>query len=124
MFHGRPDTLSLVNKYTVEHHPDVKAEYTSMDHWSELPMFVVVAARKGTVSYKNAIEYLPEELTTHFSGTNLMIIFPDQHGNAMDEMTFAQPQHTEDRSAYESIGKWINRMKKSGKNRADGNDAQ
>ena len=87
-------------------------------------MFVVVAARKGTVSYKNAIEYLPEELTTHFSGTNLMIIFPDQHGNAMDEMTFAQPQHTEDRSAYESIGKWINRMKKSGKNRADGNDAQ
>lgn len=134
MFHGRPDTLSLINKYTVEHHPDVKAEYTSMDHWSELPklaaninednMFVVVAARKGTVSYKNAIEYLPEELTTHFSGTNLMIIFPDQHGNAMDEMTFAQPQHTEDRSAYESIGKWINRMKKSGKNRADDSDAQ
>ena len=34
------------------------------------------------------------------SGSNIMIIFPDQHGDAMDEMTFAQPQHTEDQSAY------------------------
>lgn len=119
LFHGRSDTLSLINGYATNRHPDMKADYASMDHWNEMPrlapevsddhLFVVVAARKGTVSYKNALEYLPEELTTHFSTKNLMIIFPDQHGDAMEEMTFAQPQHTEDRSAYEAIRKWINK---------------
>lgn len=123
MFHGRGDTLSLINEYISHCHRDVKAEYATMTHWNEMPtlastiaedhLFVVVAARKGTVSYKNALEYLPEEITKHFSGKNIMIIFPDQHGDAMDEMTFAQPQHTEDRSAYESIGKWIRNVKKT-----------
>ena len=36
-----------------------------------------------------------------------MIIFPDQYGNRMDDMTFAQPQHTEERSAYEAVREWI-----------------
>ena len=57
---------------------------------------MVVTARKGTVSYKNALEFLPDEITRHFSGTNIMIIFPDQHGDAMDEMTFAQPQQQDE----------------------------
>ncbi|MGM9705428.1 MAG: cation:proton antiporter [Prevotella sp.] len=123
IFHGRHDTLPLINEYISDCHPDVKAEYSAMDHWNEMPqlastiaedhLFVVVVARKGTVSYKNALEYLPEEITNHFSGKNILIIFPDQHGDAMDEMTFAQPQHTEDRSAYESIGKWIRNVKKN-----------
>ena len=70
-------------------------------------LFVIVTARKGTVSYKNALERLPDEIQNNFSGKNIMIIFPDQHGDAMDEMTFAQPQHTEDQSAYETVTKWI-----------------
>ena len=49
----------------------------------------------------------PNELTQFFSGTNLMIIFPDQYGDLMDNMTFATPQHTEDDSAYEAIRKLI-----------------
>ena len=36
-----------------------------------------------------------------------MIIFPDQYGGTMDEMTFAQPQHTEEDSAYDMIHNWI-----------------
>lgn len=38
-----------------------------------------------------------------------MIIFPDQHGDAMEEMTFAQSQHTEDMSLYETMRKWVGR---------------
>ena len=33
-------------------------------------------------SCKTALERLPEEITKYFSGTNLMIIFPDQHGDS------------------------------------------
>ena len=43
-------------------------------------MFVIVTARTGTVSHKNAQERLPEEIKQFFSGKNLMIIFPDQYG--------------------------------------------
>ena len=116
-FFGREDVLPLIKNYVLSRHHDMRVSYMKMAHWAEMPnlaasispdnLFVVVTARKGTVSYKNALEFLPDEITRHFSGTNIMIIFPDQHGDAMDEMTFAQPQHTEDQSAYETIGKWI-----------------
>ena len=55
-----------------------------------------------------AMERLPEELTKYFSGKNLMIIFPDQFGeDKTDVMTFAEPQHVEDRSAYEALLGWL-----------------
>ena len=116
-FHSRTDTLALINEFVQNRHPGTHAEYSEMNHWNEMPrlastisedhLFVVVTARKGTVSYKNALEHLPEELTKYFSGKNLLIIFPDQYGEKMDSMTFAESQHQEERSAYEMIREWI-----------------
>lgn len=121
-FHGRKDTLELISEFVHNRHPNVRAEYIIMEHWNELPqlartiaadhMFVVVTARQGTISYKNAMERLPDELTRYFSGTSMMIVFPDQYGDAMDKMTFAQPQHTEEESAYETIREWMRRRMK------------
>ncbi len=117
-FHGRSETLSLINEFMVNRHPNLKTEYTVMEHWNELPslaatintdhLFVVITARKGTVSYKTAQERLPEEITQHFSGTNLMIIFPDQYGSG-EAMTFAEPTHQEEESAYEMLINWIHK---------------
>ena len=66
-------------------------------------MLVIVTARQGTVSYKAAIDKLPEEITEYYHGTNLMIIFPDQYGPAPDTITFATTQHKEQRSAYQEM---------------------
>ena len=123
-FHGRKESLELIREYINNHHHSVRAEYTFMAHWNELPrlastinedhLFVVVTARKGTVSYKTAIERLPQELTQHYSGKNLMILFPDQYGDAKDEtMTFAEAQHREEDSIYDAIRRWIAKRKKS-----------
>jgi hypothetical protein len=116
-FHGRQETLTLLSEYIQNRHPSVRAEYTPMGHWNELPelasniredhMFVVVTARKGTISFKNAQERLPDEINRYFSGKSLMIIFPDQYGEAMDAMTFSQAQHTEERSVYDVLLEWI-----------------
>ena len=119
-FHGREDSLALINEYLQNRHPNVRAEYKMMNHWNELPklaesinndhMFVVITARKGTVSYKTALERLPDELTKHFSGKNLMILFPDQFGESKDNsMTFAEAQHQEEISIYQTVSRWINR---------------
>jgi hypothetical protein len=116
-FHGRDDTLALIRQYVQNRHHQVRAEFVEMTHWNEVPklaaniavdhMFVVVAARKGTVSYKNALENLAEEIRQYFSGKTLLIIFPDQYGSQDEDMTFSQSQHTEEHSAYEVLGSWI-----------------
>ncbi|MDD5862688.1 MAG: cation:proton antiporter [Prevotella sp.] len=122
-FYGRRDTLALINAYVQNVHPSVRSEMTEMDHWNELPnlastiaddhLFVVITARKGTVSYKNAQEHLPEELDRYFSGTNLIIIFPDQYGKGSDEITFAEPKHQEEQSLWEWLRDhpWAERIK-------------
>ena len=121
-FHGRNDSLVLIAEYINNHHPHVRAEYTQMDHWSQLPrlaadisedhLFVVVTARKGTISYKTALERLPDELQKHFSGKNLMIIFPDQFGDTKeDRMSFTEAQHHEEKSIYDTISRWIHKKR-------------
>ena len=120
-FHGRQESFELIALYLKRHHPSVRADYTPMGHWNELPqlaahiaqdhMFVVVTARKGTISYKNAMERLPDELQQYFSGKNLMIIFPDQYGAGTkdDRMSFTEAQHSEESSIYDAIARLINR---------------
>lgn len=121
-FHGKQETLDLIKEYVQNRHPNVRTEYTLMAHWNELPklassisedhLFVVVTARKGTVSYKLALERLPDEITQFFSGKSIMIIFPDQYGDSIDTMTFAEPQHHEQRSAYNVLLAWIRKKMK------------
>lgn len=121
-FHGREESLMLISEYLHNRHSSVRTELTPMGHWNELPqlaatiredhMFVVITARKGTVSYKNALERLPDEINRYFSGTTLMIVFPDQYGTPDESMTFAQSQHTEERSAYELLFEKLKRVKK------------
>jgi Kef-type K+ transport system membrane component KefB len=121
-FHGRQESLVLIAEYINNRHSSVRAEYTIMGHWNELPqlasktaddhLFVVISARKGTISYKNAIERLPDELQKYYSGKNLMIIFPDQYGHTKeDRMSFTEAQHHEETSIYNMISRWIHNKK-------------
>jgi len=113
-FHGREESLVFISEFINLHYNSVRAEYSPMQHWNELPqlaanikedhLFVVVTARKGTISYKNALERLPDELQKHFSGKNLLIIFPDQHGQQKDDsMSFTEAQHREESSIYDTL---------------------
>ena len=122
-FHGRKETLTPIAEFIEAHHASVRATYTLMEHWNELPqlaanikedhLFAVVTARKGTISYKNALERLPDELQEHFSGKNMLIIFPDQYGNQKeDSMSFTEAQHHEESSVYDTILKWMHRKKR------------
>ncbi len=116
-FHAKRETLTLINQYMQTRHAAARAEYAYMAHWIDMPalaggvaddhLFVVITARKGTISYKSALERLPQELTDNFAGKSLMIIFPDQYGEPAEVMTFAVPQHHEQRSAYEMLTTWI-----------------
>jgi len=118
LFHGRQESLDLIKRFIDNVHSSVRGEYKLMGHWNELPtlaagiekdhLFVVVTARRGTISYKNALDRLPDELTEYFSGTNLMIIFPDQYGQQKEDMmSFTEAQHHEENSIYDMLRKWM-----------------
>lgn len=116
IFYGTEATRRMIERYISNSHKRVRAEYEDMPKWREFiglaesigedEMFVVVTARRGTVSYKKAFDRLPDELTEHYKGKNLMIIFPDQYGPAPETMTFAAAQHTEQLSAYQVVVDW------------------
>ncbi|MDO4931985.1 MAG: cation:proton antiporter [Prevotellaceae bacterium] len=119
-FNGRSETLRLIRQYVTNRHPHVRAEYTEMPKWSGVinlaqntsseEMLIVVTARQGTVSYKVALDRLPDELTNYYMGHNIMIIFPDQYGPPLDSMTFAAAQHTEQLSAYQMVLNFFQRF--------------
>ena len=118
VFHGRQKTWELIECYIRNRHPEVRAEFKELAHWKDLPtlaedvnddqLLVVITARPGTVSYKPAFERLSVELTEHFPTCSLIIVFPDQHGQPQDVMTFTAPQRQDSESAYSTILKWIN----------------
>ena len=110
----------LINEYIQNHYPSIRTTFTPMTHWNELPklassiaddhLFVVVTARRGTISYKNAIDRLPDELQRYFSGKNLMIVFPDQYGDPKeDTMSFTEAQHREETSLYGTLLRLLHR---------------
>ncbi len=117
IFHCRQDTLAVIQEYFQKTRSSLRLEFDVMAHWIEFPklastiakdhLLIVITARKGTISYKSALDRLPEELENYFSGTNLMIVFPDQLGDEVETMTYVEPRHAEDRSAYEAIEEWI-----------------
>ena len=121
-FHGRMASLNLIDQYITHKHPGVRAEFISMPKWKGLialmqsvkedEMLVVVTARPGTVSYKAALNNLPEEMTENYKGNNYIILFPDQFGPAPDVMTFATAQHTEQMSAYRELVLWWRHLKR------------
>ena len=120
VFHARPDCCELISDYISHHHLNVRREFDTMRHWNELPqlasrmnddhLMVFVISRKGNISYKTAFEKLPFEIEHYYGGKSIMIVFPDQYGDRMDSMTFAEPQHQEEKSAYKEIIDLLHRI--------------
>lgn len=123
LFHGSRGTLSLINEFVTNRHCGVRAEYFVFEVWEELPklaadvnedhLFVVVTARKGTVSYLPAFDDLPEQLARFFDDNSLMVIFPDQYGAPQDFMTFSALQQPQEDNAFSCIHRWIQKKIKS-----------
>lgn len=105
VFHAAESANMLIMRYMKKKHDNVRADYQLMESWDDLLMlskdlsfdhlFVVVSARQGTLSYQNSFVQLPKLITRYFSNNSLMIIYPDQQGETVDEPTFSEPiNHT------------------------------
>ena len=102
-FHAHPDTIRLIRPYIQANHPSTRTSYAELDDWNDLlivtqhlsydHLFVLVSARRGGISWQPAFDNLPTQLMRHFSNNSLMIIYPEQFGQA-HELSYVQPLPT------------------------------
>lgn len=102
-FHAHPDTIRLIRPYVQMNHPSTRTSYAELEDWNDLlivtrhlsydHLFVLISARRGGISWQPAFDNLPTQLMRHFSNNSLMIIYPEQFGQA-HELSYVQPLPT------------------------------
>jgi Kef-type K+ transport system membrane component KefB len=75
----------------------VRHEYTVVESWDDMlslsnivnedDLFVVVSARRASVSFNTDYEKLPAFLSQYFSDNNLIVLYPEQFGKANPSTT-------------------------------------
>ena len=102
-FYASEETAQTLIPYMKERHNTVRAEYENMEVWTDLPslrheinadhLLVVVAARRGSMSWNPSFNKLSVWLSQYFSGTSLLVIYPDQQ--AESEESFLSPKRSQ-----------------------------
>ncbi len=85
---GTETTVGVMSAINEQQQPALKIQFQPFDDWSEFlvftselrpdDLFIVVASRKGYLSYHPESEKLPKQLTRHFSRNSFIILYPEQ----------------------------------------------
>ena len=123
-FWAHPDTIQRINGYVNRLHSNLRVEFTVMDDWDDLLLMsskiaydhltVIVSARKGAISYQSSFEELPNQITRYFSNSSLILIYPDQLGDPLENYTFSSPRSQAENRIYNNVSKWVMKWVKRG----------
>ena len=123
-FWAHSDTLQRISGYMNRFHGSVRVEFSTMDDWDDLllisskvafdHLMVIVCARKGAISYQASFEELPNQITKYFSNNSLMLIYPDQLGDPLENFTFSSPRSQSENRIYDQVSNWVYKWFKKG----------
>jgi Kef-type K+ transport system membrane component KefB len=95
------------------------SEFSELEDWEDLllltgqvsydHLFVVVAARPGSISYQPSFERLPSQITRYFANNSLLILYPDQVGDPQEIISFSDPRGRNEARAYDILMKRVYR---------------
>lgn len=98
----------------------VRCEFRTAETWDDfIPMagrvlpddlFVVIGARANSVSHDSDMVHLPEFLQRHFASHNLMVIYPEQFGEAPLLTSFVDPMSSDTAAAPSPIPGRLRRL--------------
>ena len=120
MFYAAAETISQIEELNKLSTNPIKLEFTEFTKWedflilsSELKqndLLVIIASRKGHISYNQYLDKLPYYLTNYFKNNSYILLYPKQLeiGVHMDDI-----QHI-DSSLLESISEKVNLIGKTG----------
>ena len=84
---------------------EIRSEYRKVEDWDDFLMlsnkvldddlFVVVNARRASVSHAGYLDSMPEFLQKYFASNNMIVIYPEQFGERMEEMTMTDTLTTD-----------------------------
>lgn len=126
-FYAYQSTIPHIRGLLERRPQKVRQEYHTVESWDDMlslsnvvnddDLFVVVSARRASVSFNTDYEKLPAFLSQYFADNNLIVLYPEQFGKANPvTTTFHDPlaQSPESsshgllgmRDALETIGRW------------------
>lgn len=101
VFWGEKKTLTGIQLYLQEHSKiSIQAELSEFTDWenfesithvlSQNDLLMPVLARKGSVSYSNALEQVSKKLAKHFEQNSFIIIYPHQSGLDITDFNYQE----------------------------------
>lgn len=119
-FYADQNTLGFIKGYIDHHYKKLRIQYNELEHWDDLllltsqvnfdHLFVVVSARRGSISYRSSFEELPNLLSKYFANNSLAILYPDQFGDSHEVITFAEPIRRTNVGVCQQVMQWFTKF--------------
>ena len=117
-FFATEKTTGYIQSFLISKYTQTLTNFSSLESWDDLllltghvnydHLLVIISARRGSISYDPLFEQLPQQISTYFNNSSLMIVFPDQIGDTVKEtITFAKPLGSSNVPLYMKIGTWM-----------------
>lgn len=100
-YYAAEQTANLLREYNGRMHPLLRDEYLHMpgafalsslaDRVGDGDLFVPIMARRGTISFEKAMNYLQRDIRQYFPQASLLIVYPDQEGDVRSDVSFSDP---------------------------------
>lgn len=104
-FYASAETIPYIKGVVHKHKYEFRREYKEMNGWDDFikltdvvreeDLFVVVSARRTSISYSSDLETLPNFLSKYFGHSNLVVVYPEQFGAAPNLESFSDPIATD-----------------------------
>lgn len=106
IFCCHPDTMPLIRGVLRRGGYDIRYEFREVEQWDDFvllanrilddDLFVVVCARRTSVSFSSDMDAMPGFLQKYFARNNLVVLYPEQFGEEeASVMTFGDPLATD-----------------------------
>ena len=104
-FYAATDTIPYIKGVIHKHKYEFRREFEAMNDWDDFikltnvvrseDLFVVVSARRASISFNSDLEALPNFLSKYFGHSNLLVIYPEQFGAVPNLESFSDPVATD-----------------------------
>ncbi|MBR6640034.1 MAG: cation:proton antiporter [Muribaculaceae bacterium] len=101
IFCCHPDTKPLIRGVLYKERFQIRNEFRDVEEWDDFlllanrilddDLFVVVSARRTSVSFTPEMDAMPGFLQKYFSRNNLIVLYPEQFGEEVSLTTFVDP---------------------------------
>lgn len=112
-FFAEEKTLGYIRSVVNKEEAATLTAFSVLEDWDDLLMltgqvsyehlFVVVTARKGSISYQSSFEELPSQISKYFSNNSLLMIYPDEQGDPQEVISFIEPHRLGKSLTYDKM---------------------